>query len=199
MSDNNNEKVFMTTSTGFEVEIIPISHAKLQAAGKKVERRFREANEPIDPLTYEVEIAGGGVQTFLYEEKDIFDSDDEELKKKWLAHLDAVNRLAKEKRNAELSTMLRLGTKFNLPEDDSWIEEHEYDGLEVPENRIARLEHYLTIEVFVTPADIKTATKLMVGRTMEGLDSDVVDSFLDTFQHSMEEAGRQEIEGAVDE
>lgn len=196
MSDN--EKVFMTTSTGFKVEIVPVSHPKLRASGKKIEREFKEAGEPIEPMTYEVDLHGGGTQTFTYEEKDIEVSDDDELKAEWAAHQDALQRLQNAQRERELTTMLRLGTKFELPDDDSWIEEHEYDGLEVPENRIARLEHYLTHEVFFTPGDIREATRLMVGRTMEGLDPDVVESFLDSFQHTVDETGREELERALD-
>lgn len=149
------QTVYVTLS-GLEVPIKPISPTKIMKAETGVEKDFRSRDEPIDPPTYNVETAGGGVETFELDETAIeIPGNEAETKKRqiaWTAHQDALARL-KAVQFDTTRTIVLNSIDLSLPEDEAWIEDQKALFIEVPDDPRKRWIHWLETEV-LHPHDI---------------------------------------------
>ena len=150
------EQTVYVTLSGVEIPIKPISPTKIMKAEIGVEKAFRSRDEPIDPPTYAVETAGGGVETFELDETAIeIPGDEAETKKRqiaWTAHQEALVRLKKEQFDITRKIVLN-SIDLPLPEDETWIEDQEALYIEVPDDPRARWMHWLETEI-LHPRDI---------------------------------------------
>lgn len=151
-----------TTKSGHELKIKIVKPLKIQRLQTTFKNRFTKNDEPIDPPYYYVKLAGGGRQRHYYNEKTIRgDNVPESDKKAWKAHRDALDRMETEIEERGLEILFIDGIEFDLPEDESWIEIHEYQGFDVPAHPQIRKVHYLLTEVLETGEAIELATIIM--------------------------------------
>ena len=150
------KQTIYVTLSGVEIPIKPISPTKIMKAETGVEKDFRSRDEPIDPPTYDVETAGGGVETFELDETAIeIPGDEVETKKRqiaWTAHQEALARL----KTAQFDTTRRIvlnSIDLPLPEDETWVEDQKALFIDVPDDPRARWIHWLETEI-LHPRDI---------------------------------------------
>lgn len=164
------QTVYVTLS-GVEIPIKPISPTKIMKAETGVEKDFRNRGEPIDPPTYDVETAGGGVETFDLDETAIeIPGDEVETKKRriaWTAHQEALARL----KTAQFDITRRIvlnSIDLALPEDETWIEDQEALFIDVPDDPRARWIHWLETEI-LHPNDIIEIIALILTLSSHGI------------------------------
>ena len=150
------KQMIYVTLGGVEIPIKPISPTKIMKAETGVEKDFRSRDEPIDTPTYDVETAGGGVETFELDETAIkLPGDEAETEKRqgaWDAHQDALARLKKEQFDITRKIVLD-SIDLPLPEDETWIEDQKAFYIDVPDDPRARWIHWLETEI-LHPHDV---------------------------------------------
>lgn len=150
------KQMIYVTLGGVEVPIKPISPTKIMKAEIGVEKDFRNRDEPIDTPTYDVETAGGGVETFELDKTAIeLPGDEAETEKRqvvWDAHQDALSRLKKEQFDTTRKIVLN-SIDLPLPEDETWVEDQKAFYIDVPDDPRARWIHWLETEI-LHPHDI---------------------------------------------
>lgn len=161
-----------TTANGFEVPITPISLEELRKAEVGVEKHFRAEGEPLDPPTYDVEVAGGDLQTFPMDAESVLvEGDEEETSKRqalWDAHQDAVDRL-KNEQNRVSQVIFMEGIDVELPEGDEWETRQKELYIEVPEDEDEKYWHYLTTIVFKSPNDFVFCIEKILRISAQGI------------------------------
>lgn len=161
MSDNS--KLTYTTVGGLVLEYEPISPTAIELSERGTRKKYKDAGEPIDPPTYEAELAGGGTQVFPHDENSV--KGNPEAEALWIKHTEALQRM-----NAEIATIkshIILGAvKLELPADESWIRRQKRQNIEVPAKPTDETDmdaqeeyqeelriHYLLTEVLKTVED----------------------------------------------
>ena len=150
------KQTIYVTLGGVEIPIKPISPTKIMKAEAGIEKDFRSRDEPIDTPTYDVETAGGGVETFELDETAIeIPGDEEETKKRqiaWTTHQEALARLKSAQFNIT-RTIVLTSIDLPLPEDETWIEDQKALFIDVPDAPKERWIHWLETEI-LHPRDI---------------------------------------------
>ena len=164
-------KNIYVTLGGIEVPIKPISPTKVMRAELGVEKAFRDRGEPIDPPTYDVETAGGGVETFEMDATAVeIPGDEEETKKRqivWMAHTEAVLKLKREQFDITRKIVIEA-IDLPLPKDESWVEEQKELYIDVPDDPHARWLHWLETEV-LNPQDIIEIITSILSLSAQGI------------------------------
>ena len=153
-----------TSISGREIPIMPISPAKLMRAEIGIEKAFRKKGLPIDPPTYTVEVAGGGIEEHVLDDSSIESGDPEETKRRqeaWDAHVEAITEMHAEQLRVTKKIVLE-SIDIPLPEDDSWIKEQEELYIEVPEDPYERWIHWLETEVLLAQDINEIVLEIMV-------------------------------------
>lgn len=145
MSENNNVYI---TRDGLEIKLRAIKPLKIQRLEGSIKSKYLKNGEPIDPPFYYVETAGKGRQRHYYDEKSIAT---EGVPKKdleaWDLHMDAVERYSDELNLAAVNLAFTEGVDFELPSDQTWLDEQIEIGFAVPTTPALLKMHYLTTEV----------------------------------------------------
>lgn len=151
-----------TTKSGHEIKIKTVKPLKIQRLQATFKNRFLNNDEPIEPPFYYVKLAGGGRQRHYYTAETIKgDNIPDADRIAWKAHREALGRMEDEIEERGLEILFIDGIDFDLPEDESWIEIHEYQGFDVPSNPVIRKVHYLLTEVLTTDEAIELASIIM--------------------------------------
>jgi hypothetical protein len=185
------ERLSFYTDSGLEVEFEPVSPLVLEEIEAAIEAEHRAAGWPIDPPTYEAELAGGGTQTFDHDETTLRNDEEREA---WRLHKEALTAMAAEqsRRRAE---MILFALKVELPEDDTWVRRLKRMGLQIPEDPDDRLIFYIERFVIRTPNDLMTAMTEVIGASLRGTVSEAQikaasQTFRDNIQKAIFEAGQ---------
>jgi hypothetical protein len=158
-----NKKLTFTTVGGLVLEYEPISPTAIEMSERGTRKKYKDAGEPIEPPTYESDLAGGGKQVFEYDETSV--KGHPEIEAIWAKHIDALKRLNTE--IAEIKAQLILSAvKVELPADGSWIRRQKRLNIEVPEKPADNADveateiyqeklriHYLMTEILKTVED----------------------------------------------
>lgn len=187
-NENNDRRPFFYTSEGTKYYVRTVAQEKVALATAAVEKRFREAGEPIDPPTYEAEIAGGKVEVHDHEwdvktEEGTLETDEEwEV---WNKHTAALEKMQVEQ-NTLSRDMWLGGIIFDvLPE---WVEEHKDLGIEIPKGKKEKRIHFLHTEVLKCPDDFLQALASVQKASLKGVVSEErVDALIGTFRDTLEE------------
>ena len=148
------KNVFISLS-GKEIPIKPLSPTKLMKAELGVENAFKKRDEPIDPPTYTVEVAGGGIEEHVLDETSIESGVAEETEVRqdaWDAHVKALTAMKAEQFRITRKIVLD-SIDLPLPKDDSWVKEQQDNYIDVPEDPYDRWVHWIETEVLL-PQDI---------------------------------------------
>jgi len=180
--DEQQEDIF-TTSLGVRIPVRPISPTLFN--------RVMHSVKTPDPPTYEVEIAGGGTQTFAHDEDSI--KGDPEAEKVWREYIEATNQAEAERNLRVLRLVILKGTALEMPKDDEWSELQTYLGLAVPEDPVERYIHYLETEALGDQDDI-SGLMAAVGRAM-GVSQEEIDQSVESFRNNLGNRGRSQTPG----
>jgi hypothetical protein len=152
-TDNN---VFVN-SNGMKVPCISISMLEMEAMQQNVITDYKQRGEPIEPPTYEVEVAGGGTQPhpLTINNLEVEDNPDETTRRKvaWALHQDALDRM-NEEMNSIRTGMILEGIDIQEINDDKWFARMKRLGVKLPENQEALIDFYKKSQVVRTPEDI---------------------------------------------
>ncbi|MHA2066137.1 MAG: hypothetical protein ACXABY_17335, partial [Candidatus Thorarchaeota archaeon] len=174
-----------TTTEGLVVEIAPVSTYKREKAHEGIEKKFRDAGEPLDPPRYLIESDAG--DTWADYDQDAIKEGTPEEKEAWDAHIDALARMNAEKGEFDTRMVLLDGIKTR-PENDEWEKDHAEDYIEVPENEKEKQQHWLLTEVLKTPDDLMgIITQVWILSASGGVSEEDIRAAEKTFQDSLQE------------
>ena len=176
-------KTTFTASSGITCQVRPVPETLAELAKKKVEKDFRERGEAIDPPTYTIKTASGKEIPEPHDESTLQTDEDRAL---WRAHQAALERLAAAQTEAESKVWLMRGLVFELPEDDTWMDEQEEIGVEVPRDAgKGELKwHYLTTEVLLTVDDMMQAVQAITSCSYAGIvTEEAIGAAMDSFRN----------------
>lgn len=157
-----------------------------------IERILNSMEQPKTP-TYSVTTVTGDEQEFELNEKMLEGEDFEarpeeqkaEWKKKWQEYKDADTTFRSELNEKLLNLIFYKVVDEAVPDDDEWIEDQEFIGIDVPRDNKRELKvHYIKTEVITSPSDIEgllAHTMKSIGVRKEVL-LQVEDSFRDRVQ-----------------
>lgn len=169
--------------SGKEYEVEAVSDTLVNLAKEAVRNEFLAKGEPIDPPTYKVTTAGGGVSEEPHDETTL--STDEE-RAAWTAYIEANKRLEIAVNQRTMKVWL-MGLKVELPEDKKWIETQEWLGITVPENPIDRRYHYVTTEILKSPDDLFTTLNAIMKESYRGMvKPEDLDAAIETFRDKLQ-------------
>lgn len=149
-----------TTERGIEIGITPIPLLLEQV---------RDAHQHPEPPTYPETTASGAVRQVPMVASEMAAA--KQHNPDWYAEHAEVweaYQVEREKSDAALnmkllSTVALKAVRVEMPEDDNWVEEQEFLGLEVPTLPIARYIHYVKTEVFGGTKDVVRIMALAAG------------------------------------
>lgn len=182
--------IVVTTSRGVEVECLPVG----------IELESQEANirESVDwpekPTRVMTDVGGSEVDIEL--SRDYVESDraTEEQKAAWDAYWEDLARAEAEFQGKLNEAQPRLiaykGVRLADPSlADKWAEDHEWLGMEVPQDERERSLHFLRTEILGDPVEDMTAIMVGIYRA-SGFDEEVLAEFEANFRPQMGRPGR---------
>ena len=131
------------TSTGHTLEITALSPDYALAIKKGVEYP--------EPPTYEFEVLGGTKETAPHTYETEKSEEDQAL---WDQYIFDLNMARNEEYIRKARAVFRKCVTVEMPEDDTWAELQEADGIEVPEDEPERRIHYIRTECVGTETDV---------------------------------------------
>jgi len=177
------EKRVFTTVQGVEIPIRPVSPTLVAKIAPTVLREFGVEGPP----TYTVEIVGGGTQEFPHDETTLDVPGDPdataENRAEWDEYVDTVDAANREANKRFLRLLYLKGVDIELPEDETWIEDQEFLGFEVPEDPRDRKIHYIQTELLTTIHDSNRLIAELMGLNQI---AEEVESAEDSFRGGVE-------------
>ena len=139
------------TTRGIEIEALTIP--------MMLDDKINSAHPDPEPPTYEVAALGGVVEHHPLTEQSAETPEEKALLADWQKR----KAEARDARNRGFMRLVMLrGIRFDMPQDDTWIEEHKLLGVTVPEGAVERRLHYIETEVFGSVADYQEITRLVM-------------------------------------
>jgi len=178
-----------TTERGVTVSITPIPLLLDQ---------IRNMHERPEVPTYAEKLAGGEHQVEMtakeMEAAKVHNPDwYAEHAEVWEAYQEAWQESEAALNQKLLDAIALKGVRFDLPDDDLWVEEQAFLGVTVPESGLARRVHYFKTEVLGGSKDI---IKVMVMASGGEVDEEVLARAVDSFRGLLQEAA---VEGTINQ
>lgn len=183
-----------TTERGVTVSITPIPLLLDQ---------IRNMHERPEVPTYAEKLAGGEHQVEMtakeMEAAKVHNPDwYAEHAEVWEAYQEAWQESEAALNQKLLDAIALKGVRFDLPDDDLWVEEQTFLGVTVPESGLARRVHYFKTEVLGGPKDIIRVMAMAAGSDVdEEVLARAIGSFRGLLQGTEAEGLADQI-GAVD-
>jgi hypothetical protein len=184
-----------TTERGVAIKIIPIPLLLDQ---------IRESHSRPEAPTYTEKLASGDVEVAIDAQamaaaKEHNPEWYKEHQEAWEEYL-AAAAISEAALNDRLMNAVALkGVDVEMPEDDGWVAEQEFLGMEVPDGALERRVHYFRTEVLGGPKDIIRVMALAAGSDVdEEVLARAVDSFRDYLQGNLAE-GLTDQAGALED
>jgi hypothetical protein len=150
------DNVFVNSS-GIKVPLLPISMLEMEAIDQNIRKMYKDRGEPIDPPTYEVEVAGGAKVShpITADNLEVEGNEAETVRRKmqWLIHQDALDRMTKEINRVRTGLILE-GVNVQIPEDGKWLARCKRLGIILPEDPDELLDFYKKSRIIRTPDDL---------------------------------------------
>lgn len=200
----------MTTDSGDEVILQPVSHVILAEIGPNLQKRFKEEGKPIDPPTYESVLADGRIEINEYDEESLeyplewaleeADNDADKAReivtKKtaeavalWDAHQAAKLELELEQKSRHRDFLLKNGVKsWNGGRDvpPEWVEELLELDFPIPESQKGKELFYIMRGLLKTPNDQIEASRKIMFLTANGVDQSLIAGAMEFFRLQMD-------------
>ena len=201
---DDDKRVIVETSRGVQLECHPII-TEIEAQEENIRSQYEWPEVPHRDISDTVP-PDAGPKWPRTEEIDQQWVDDEwatdEDKEAWAEYLKAYELV-----DAEFSTKmndsrlrliaLRGVTVLDAKPEKEWVKEHEWMGMDVPEDDLERLMHFFRTEVLGTTVDMFTITKGIYRAA--GFDQEVLDELEQSFRSEVGRAGRTEPEADQEE
>lgn len=204
----NDERNFFITVSGLKVRVEAVSYELIQMATDAIERQFRDANEPIDVPTYEVETAGGSTETHPHEvvyqrDKDgllVLDENKERIvvsstleteedRAAWALYDDAISRMNARKTAVETELIIDGVVVDEQPE---WIAKRNKFGIPIPDDPEERRLHFLSTEILKCPEDYVRAIGAVQLLSLSGIvPPEEIESLMDSFRGYLSETAER--------
>lgn len=165
-----------TTKRGKTITVQAFPHlmpAKVQVAAEKKAAELYPATMP----TYDVELMGGGFQTFEHDDRSVETDQDRAALQ---AYKDAMQKRTAYINEKMMQFYLITGTDITLPEDRAWEKRQEFFGIEIPSDANEKMYHYITTELLMNASDLMA----LVDKIMQasGIDEDTLAAARETFR-----------------
>lgn len=140
-----------TSSRGITIKLAPLSPLLIEKMKLGVDRDIGVPKKP----TYETIVGTGEnitTQEIEHDEKSIEETPQD--KPKWDAYVAHVKKHEAELNARFLRAVKMMVVRFDMPEDDGWIEIQKMIGVDVPDDPDERRIHYLDTEILGDPQDL---------------------------------------------
>lgn len=158
-----------------------ISVIQLNKIKESVEKKYN-----IEVPSYEIKLAGGGLEKHPYDAKSILDDGTtDEDKKAWKQYQEQL-KLQQVELNEKLTAyMFYEGIDCEVSEE--WKAKQEWLGFDLPENQFDLKVQYVSTELLKTPLQIKDATAKIMQISMKGVDESAIKAAEATFPSTLSE------------
>lgn len=187
-------EMFITTAGGRRVELQPVPVRFVEKQKALVKKKFEEAGEPLSPpWYYSVEPGpdGTGGEKIYWTAADVAKDGNEEEKRAWAKHQDALNRLkvAQDLREQEVMLLRGIKNEQDKTPTPEWVKEQEQWGVELPTDPQQLALEYIQDQVLETVGDLVQALGKIMTINLQGLKTnEEVDAFEATFRDVLAEA-----------
>ena len=161
-STNHRGKEF-TTSTGVTVRIIGLNQKLYDGVRSSIE--FPEVPMYEAPIGSGKEIELHPINQTVLDDPSLTDEEREELEIAWEEYTRDLREAELELNQRVVSMILLKGIQVDMPDDDEWIKEQEFLGIEIPKNFVERKLHWIDTEVIATYEDLLTIMELVMDQT----------------------------------
>ena len=175
--DSDNKPHFVT-SQGRDIRILPVSQVTIARIRQSLVDEYIAKGAVLNPPKYTVKDVAGTEQEFYHNESTI--ESQPEAKQDWYAYVKDTTDLDNAIKDKVTKYMYMHG--MVVPEDSTpeWLEEQQWLGLAIPENRLDAKFNYILDCVLVTNED-KTGAMLQIIR-VSGVKSEVLQAVEDSFR-----------------
>lgn len=169
-----------TTASGYVLRLKPVSPLLVQ----KVNASIPDPKPPV----YRVKGLDEEEIEFFHDETSIEDPETSVAEKaQWRQYLRDMEKANAQRREKLTRTFFAVGIDFDMPEDDSWVEEQEWLGLTVPpkEQKMERKLHFLETVALASGEDIQEVTLRLMSRT-GGATPEGMEAIRNSFRRSLQ-------------
>ena len=165
-----------------EYKLKPVSLIQLNKIAQSVKDKYN-----LSVPKYKVEVAGGSIQEYEYDEESIADKKTpQEDIDKWNEYKSKLEEMNSEINEKTSAYMIYKGIEFNeIPNE--WIEEQEWLGVDLPDNKFDLKVRYVFSEILITAIDIKDAILKITKLSTKGVDESAVKAAEESFQRILPE------------
>jgi len=177
------QKDIFVTSTGFEIELLPIPPFEIQAVADALKERH-----PVPPIpTYEVETVGGGKELHQHTEDTLITPED---KARWKEYADKKKTTETAINLAMNDYLFMAGTRYEITDSEgAWIKLQKRFGIAIPDEHYDLKLHYLKTRL-LSADDINELLPRLMSKT--GVDSKMVETAKNSFRRAVRRQGRQD-------
>lgn len=174
----DDRRVIVSTSRGHRVECLPVA-----TLIDEIQQAYQD-KMPTSPIRIITDVAGSEMEV-PYNDETIGDADvPEEVVLAYAEYKTESATLDAERNENVLRAVAVRGVNIlTMPDDDSWIELHEWLGMTVPESPHERLYHYFKTEIIGTEADGVAITAGIYRAS--GVDEEVISQMEASFRDSV--------------
>lgn len=179
---------FIITAAGRKVELQPVAIRFVEKQKALVKKRFEEAGEPINPPWYysvEPDEKGEGGEKIFWDAASVAKDGNEEEKKAWAKHQDALNRLkiAEDTREQEVMLLRGIKNEEDKTPTPEWVKEQEQWGVELPTDPQQLALEFIQDQILETVGDMSQTLIKLMAINLKGIKRDEeIEAFEATFQ-----------------
>ena len=153
------------SSTGAIINVTGVSPLLLQ----KIQASFeKKTPKPVIP-TYEAESAGGDIEVLPHNETTV---STEEEKEQWEKYKKEKEQWDRELNEKVLRALILKGVVMDVDDSAEWVQEQEFLGIDIPDDKNERKIHYFETEVVGSASDVfALVTEIM---KLSGLDEEAI-------------------------
>ncbi len=201
---DDDKRVVVETSRGVQLECHPII-TEIEAQEENIRAQYEWPDVPHRDISDTVPPDAGPKWPRTREiDQEWIDSEwaADEDKEAWTEYQEAYALIDAEfstkMNDARLKLIALRGVEvLGGAKEADWVREHEWMGMEVPEDPLERLMHYFRTEVLGSTVDMFTITKGIYRAA--GFDQEVLDELEQSFRDQVGRAGRTEPEADQEE
>ena len=186
---------YTSISSGKKMEIRKIDYYRVFLISQSIEDELRQSGKPVDPPTYDVEIAGSGeYQTQTHYHEVTTDDEGNEVVNSSLStpehHAAWDEYLAARREQSRLyierlhSYALRNGIVAKM--EKGWEEEQEYDGIKIPEHPQDKWLHYISTVLLPDIIERREVANQIVAMSVPSRNLEVEEAVKEFFRSEME-------------
>lgn len=190
------------TLDGREWEFSPVSLDFQSKSRAGLRQKMIDDGATFDIPQYEVELAGGGTQSFDFDDAYVQQKNDPDITARWQKYKDDTALFNARWAALYLEMLISNGLMPKVREceayqSDDWVKQHERYYIAVPEDEDARLHHFIRLEIFKTTEDTLRFIEAITVLSGEGrVKEEDIERLMSLFRGSLQKKPEKQTEAA---